>query len=609
MSFLKTAFFLIFIIFCRAIFAQSFIHVPDSISQNVNDEINFISKKINSNQEGIASTVKLKCYLSSLYNKAGKYQQAVDLIDGLSKEEFSVAPGDVSLAKAINFKYQLEPEKAKYLFDRALLEFTLNKNSCKLIETHIELIEYYRKFDLKDLAFAEAQKTERLLQENIACGSVLQIRYLNRLAAIQNFTPHRRCIETSYQCIDSCLKYDEVYYLAVSYNEIGFAYQHILSLDSADYFYKLSEDLFMAQSLFADALHVKMNRLRMYAHHRINSDELIPGLLEIESEAIKNCPEYDLVECYRSIWVESMYLKDWEVAFNYHSKFHDLEIEKMYQNIEEKIAKVKQQEKESKTKIENFILSSQVEKQNNQLEQSRNTLWLVVLALIVLMFILIFVFRILRQRNKLTKDLEQRNQQKDELIQEVHHRVKNNLSFVSSLLEMQINSLPEETKTEELKNASLRIESMSLVHQMLYNQDDIAMVDLKRYIPELLSNLKDSMTHADQILVDFECDEIKVESRTATAFGLIITEFVTNSFKHAFKGIKHPKIEICLQRKNSELYLVLKDNGVGMNTEMKASKKGFGMRIIDIFSRQINAELNFSFNQGTQLTLMMKYEA
>ena len=600
--------FIVMVLFGPALLAQSPVAIPDSIKKNISTEIAFIRNEIG-REENTRKRVLLTCYLSKLYNRVTRYQEAKDLLDSLTQAEFSAAPGEVCLARAVNFKFLIEPEKAKFLFDRVLLFFTIRKNNCMLIETRVELMEYYRKFDLPDLAYGESEATNLLFKQKAICDPLLYIRYLNRKASVQNMSNlHDACIRTSKECIDSCLKYNELYYLAVSYNEIGFAYQHSSGLDSAGYFYKRSEDLFISQDLIADALHTKMNRLRMYAHNRINIPELIPGLLELEQEAENSNTGYDLMECYKSIWVESETVGNWEMAFRYYKKFYETERQWIYKYNDERIEKIKQQEKESQTKIQNYILSTRVEKQKGEIRQSRNTIWLIVFALIVLIAIMLFLFRILKQRNKLTKDLEQRNQQKDQLIQEVHHRVKNNLSFVSSLLEMQINSLPEETKTEELKNASLRIESMSLVHQMLYNQDNIATVDLKSYIPELLAGLKDSMVHSHGVSVDLNCEEIKVESRTATAFGLIITEFVTNSFKHAFKGIKNPEIVISLTSKNGNLHLLLKDNGIGMNSEIKSAKKGFGMRIIDIFSRQINASVNFSFDHGTQLTVVMQYE-
>ena len=595
------------IVMCQNLLAQSPVFVPDSVKREINAEIAFIQNEIDVLPKNLKKRVELICYLSKLYNRVGRYDKAEELIGALSKSEFDLAPGEVCLVKAINFKFLLEPAKAKSLFEIAQLKFTIDQNYCLLIETHIELIEYYRKFELFELALKEAENTNLLIQKYNNCDGILAIRYLSRLAAIQNFSPHETCIETSYKCIDSCLKYRDDYYLAISYNEIGFAYQHIFDLDSADYYFRNSEELFMSQGLYADALHVKMNRMRMYANHGVNNNELIPSLLEIEAVAIKSVPGYNLKECFNSIWVESETDQNWEMAFKYHKKFHEVETNRLNKNIEEKIEKVKQQEKESRTKLQNIILTSEITKQKNQLKQTKNTIWFVTLALAILILILFFLFRILRQRNKLTRDLEQRNQQKDELIQEVHHRVKNNLSFVSSLLEMQIGSLPEESKTEELKNASLRIESMSLVHQMLYNQDDIATVDLAVYIPELFSYLKDSLIHENELEIKLNCEPTKVESRTATAFGLIITEFVTNSFKHAFKGVSNPKVEVDLHLTNGNLVLILKDNGVGLKNK-KSQKKGFGMRVIDIFSRQINASINFSFENGTQLTVIMKYE-
>lgn len=598
---------LIGVVFCCAFKAHCAIYIPDSAKQTIQAEINFIEKEIENFQGDSLQQVKLKCYLSKLYNKAGQYERARIIIDQISPTSFHFAKGDISLAKAINFKYQLQPEQAKLFFDRAIYEFTLKNDHCKLIETHVELIEYYRKFDLFDLALKQCEIVENLLKKHKGCNPLLSIRYLNRLAAIQNMRDLNLCIQTSYSCIDSCLKYNEKYYLAVSYNEIGYAYQHIFELDSADYYFQQSENLFRSQGLIADAIHVKMNRIRMYAHNRMNVDQIIDGLIEIETEAIQNVPTYDLFECYNSIWVEAESNKDWETAFKYMRKFYYLDRVKWESNVAQQIEKVKQQEKESQTKIQNFILSSQVNAQKNELEQTKTIFWLVLIALIILLAIMIFLFRILRQRDKLTKDLALRNSQKDELIQEVHHRVKNNLSFVSSLLEMQINSLPEESKTDELKNASLRIESMSLVHQMLYTQDEIGTVDLAVYIPELFSHLKETLIHENDLKTEMECQSVKVEPRTATAFGLIITEFVTNSFKHAFEGVSNPTIKVDLHRLKNDLVLILKDNGVGMKNQ-STQKRGFGMRVIDIFSRQINASVQFSYESGTQLTLIMKYE-
>jgi len=594
--------------FCCVISAHQLVFIPNAVKQNIHAEIDYISDKINSSKNNVLKRVKLKCYLSKLYNKVGSYNSADSLINTISSKEFSIAKGDVCLAKAINYKYQLEPEKAKYFFDQAILQYIIDGDNCKQIEVRIELMEYYRKFNVLDLALKEAEKTNQLIIKNPTCDPLLSIRYLNRLASIQNYPPHEKCIQTCYQCIDLCIKFNEIYYLAISYNEIGYAFQHSINLDSADYFYKKAENLFRSQGLIADALHTKMNRLRMYSHNQINIPELIPGLIELEKEALENEPSYDLLECYRSIWVQAETDKDWELSQRYLRKFYYLDLERMQKNVEDKIEKVKQYEKESQTRLKNLILSNQVEQQNKEIKQNRYTIWLTIIGLIVLLSIMFYLFQIIKQRNKLTNDLEKRNKQKDDLIQEVHHRVKNNLSFVSSLIEMQINSLTEGSKTDELKNASLRIESMSLVHQMLYNQDDIATVNLKSYIPELISYLKDSSIEYDGIFFDLICDDIKVESATATAFGLIITEFVTNSFKHAFKEISNPKIKIELHKSNNDLILIMSDNGVGMNLENTESKKGFGMRIIDIFSRQINASVSFSFKKGTQLTLVMKYE-
>ncbi|MDX1653477.1 MAG: sensor histidine kinase [Brumimicrobium sp.] len=581
--------------------------MADSLTKNIDTEISHIQSLIENSSQNTAYILRLKLHLNKLYNRAGKYERARELLNDIPPSKDSLLNGDLFLAKAINLKYELQPESAKSFFDKAILIYTENREECRLIEARIELIEYYRKFDVIDYALKEAEKVEILLRKTSGCEPLLSIRYLNRLAALQNTLNGDESMKTSYRCIDSCLKYNEYYYLAISYNELGYSYQHVPNLDSADHYYRKSEDIFHTLGLMADFLHVKMNRHRMYAHNRINLDQLIPGLIEIETKALEQVPGYDLSECYRSIWVEAQTQKDYETAFTYLRKFYYLDLAKYENDIAKQVEKVKQQEKESETRIQNFILADRFETQKTELDQTKTIAWVISIALIILIMIMLFLFKILKQRDKLSKDLSIRNKQKDELIQEVHHRVKNNLSFVSSLLEMQISSLPEESKTEELKNAGLRIESMSLVHQMLYTQDDIATIDLSIYVPELFSCLKDSLIHEETVEFVICCEPLKVESRTATALGLIITEFVTNSCKHAFKGVHNPKIEMDLYLAEDILVLTLKDNGIGIESESKI-KKGFGMRVIDIFSRQINATTKFSFSDGTRLTLQVNYE-
>jgi two-component sensor histidine kinase len=208
------------------------------------------------------------------------------------------------------------------------------------------------------------------------------------------------------------------------------------------------------------------------------------------------------------------------------------------------------------------------------------------------------------------EELKHKNaEQKEILLREIHHRVKNNLSIVISLLGMQV----RESNNAEFKRLSedieLRIRSMALIHEHLYKSDQLDRIPFDNYIQSLASII--SMTYSGnnvKLKTKFDPAVVKIES--AMPLGLIVNEVLTNAFKYAFPD-QRPGIillEIKAIKPQEGLYhLMIKDNGVGLpDTFNIHTQNSLGMSIIRLLAKQIEAELTIKNHHGTSFDIVFK---
>jgi len=185
--------------------------------------------------------------------------------------------------------------------------------------------------------------------------------------------------------------------------------------------------------------------------------------------------------------------------------------------------------------------------------------------------------------------IDLQNKEKDTLIQEINHRVKNNLQIITAMVEMQINSDNKKDAEQSLRGTARRLSAMSLVHEMLYENKNVQGLSLKKYFEELVDHLKEMASNAESpVHFDLATEDIIIDSRSAISLGMIISELVSNSLKHAFQNVPSPKLTVNLTRDpaNGYLRLLVGDNGNGI-AESDDLKKGLGSRLVDIFSRQL----------------------
>ena len=158
-----------------------------------------------------------------------------------------------------------------------------------------------------------------------------------------------------------------------------------------------------------------------------------------------------------------------------------------------------------------------------------------------------------------------------------------------------------------LNDASRRINSMSLVHEMLYNQNNIEEVNLKEYLQKLISSINE-MVNAKKIVIHFELDvlEITANPSQAIALGMITSELISNAIKYAFVMQKKPTIKVELKKLNNNTFIYsVSDNGIGYDFKAAQNNK-LGMRLINIFSRQLKGKYEFINKNGLVYTIQFE---
>ncbi len=185
-----------------------------------------------------------------------------------------------------------------------------------------------------------------------------------------------------------------------------------------------------------------------------------------------------------------------------------------------------------------------------------------------------------------------------ELFDELNHRVKNNLSMVSSFLHLQARSASPQAR-EELTKAVVRVQSIAQVHSALYRGARREDVDLGGYLHELCSGLATSLVSDDRVVIDVEAESLVAPVDTAVALGMVVTELVTNAAKYAYPPPTAGRIAVRLARRDGEIVLSVSDTGAGLNADGSGGREGLGLRLVGSLVEQVHGELAVSGPPGT----------
>jgi PAS domain S-box-containing protein len=210
------------------------------------------------------------------------------------------------------------------------------------------------------------------------------------------------------------------------------------------------------------------------------------------------------------------------------------------------------------------------------------------------------------ERKRVEKIITDSLKEKELLIKEIHHRVKNNLQIISSLLKLQSGYIKDKEALEMLVESRNRIQSMAMVHQKLYQSKDLSKINFQEYINQLLAHLfQVYKVDNNLIALNVNARDIKVGVDTAIPCGLVINELVSNSLKHAFPGGRKGKIEIEMNETGPLNYILsVSDNGIGFPKDIDfRNTVSLGMQLIITLSEQLDGKINLMNGKGTKFVI------
>jgi two-component sensor histidine kinase/CheY-like chemotaxis protein len=198
-------------------------------------------------------------------------------------------------------------------------------------------------------------------------------------------------------------------------------------------------------------------------------------------------------------------------------------------------------------------------------------------------------------------------QEKEVMLREIHHRVKNNLQLMVSLVRLQESNTSESAVVPHLRTIQNRLNSMALIHEDLYSSTDLGRILFKKYAEKLIVNLKRAYdTESKCISIVYDIEELFVPVDLAIPLGIIVNELVTNSIKHAFPGGKDGKIEIKFVKNEENYVLEIIDNGTGFENNGDLRKHdGLGLQISNILCKQLGCSIDYKNDSGSQFKLMI----
>jgi PAS domain S-box-containing protein len=218
-------------------------------------------------------------------------------------------------------------------------------------------------------------------------------------------------------------------------------------------------------------------------------------------------------------------------------------------------------------------------------------------------------FQDITQRKEAELSVQKLLREKEIILREVHHRVKNNMNVIHALLVLQANEQSDPVAVRILQDAAGRVQSMLVLYDRLYRAEDLTSVSIKDYFPALINEIDRIIPRPIPVEVEHNFVDIVLGPKLLAPLGIILNELLTNAFKHAFIGRKQGRIEISAAQDGAQVILRVKDDGQGLTTATPPDMaSGFGMQLVEMLVEQINGTLEISSNEGAQFVIRFAIE-
>lgn len=299
-------------------------------------------------------------------------------------------------------------------------------------------------------------------------------------------------------------------------------------------------------------------------------------------------------------------LNRYEEAFEFSQKAKHLSEEINDQAKSEAIARMTTEFETERIANENQVLIETRQRQEAQLQQQY---YLLLAGVVFILLVIVIAVIIYLGRQKLRKAhaiIEQSLAEKELLLKEIHHRVKNNLQVISSLLDLQSRNIEDEKTLSAFTEGQNRVKAMALIHQKLYQNENLATIDFAAYAEQLLAELANIYPVSSEVKSTLAAgDKIYFDIDTAIPLGLILNELVSNAYKYAFKEGKTGSLKVSiLSLTEGQHQLIVEDTGAGLPDHFDFQKaKSMGLRLVRRLAKQLYGKVDYSTEQGAKFVV------
>ena len=545
-------------------------------------------------------------YSYQLDSAAYYYQKALDLAYHLG-DSTSIATCSFNLGtnELVRGNYL----KVLPLYEKAL-DFLqeVNDNKIILFKIYNNLGIVYRRIDRPAEAITIYRRTMAILDPKVDKERLTYI-YINMGNALNTLNHYDSAVHYYQKGLDYSIEENDLhnYYFAI--NGLGMVAEERGNLEeAASYFRQVAKAKEMpdqyvvfSASRFLGSI---LSRLGKYdsAMYYFNKAALIYSEQDYPHE-VKEL-HLDLANHYEKVGQINSALEYYKKYLNQKEQLINQEVIDRTAEWEERFEAQEKEKEIINLKLKNEAASLLAQQQTNQ----RNIFISISAGLILFAG---FTFYMYRLKQRVNSSLAEKNTiinkalaDKELLMKEIHHRVKNNLQVISSLLNLQSNFISDEKANAAVLESKNRVHSMALIHQRLYQHENLTEIDLEDYLDQLINNLEQSYHRKDQhIDIHLETDKISMDVDKVILIGLIINELVTNSFKYAFEGLPNGVIDVSLKQQKKEMTLIVSDNGKGMDGPPKVKQGSLGTLLIHDLSKKLNALLEYDLSMGTKVIL------
>ncbi len=331
-------------------------------------------------------------------------------------------------------------------------------------------------------------------------------------------------------------------------------------------------------------------------------------LLDSEKSLHKINTRTSLANTYFMIYHLYKEKQNLKSALQYHEKYLALKDSLRQEDLMKNLAELETKYETDKKEKEIELLNSENQIQELKFEKvARQNLFIFIGLFVTLVFagLLLYFYR---QKQKDNVIISKALKEKELLLKEIHHRVKNNLQIISSLLSLQSRFIEDENALEAIKEGRDRVKSMALIHQNLYQEDNLMGIEIQSYFDKLTKSLFDSYNISpERIQLETDIENLQLDVDIVIPLGLIVNELVSNALKHAFPNERNGVIKVSLKELQNRLQLQVADNGVGWKKELVPElSDSFGFKLIHAFKNKLEADLEIESKGGASITMWIE---